>query len=57
MEDADTGDRFLIYQTAGGVGVELQLADQTFWATQRQRAEAFGVTPQNVTIHLGSKFP
>ena len=56
IEDADTGDRFLIYHTAGGVSVELQLADQTFWATQRQMAEAFGVTPQNVTIHLGNIF-
>ncbi|MDX7952807.1 RhuM family protein [Lichenihabitans sp. Uapishka_5] len=56
IEDVDTGDRFLIYQGASGVVVELQLADQTFWASQRQMAEAFGVTTQNITIHLRNIF-
>ncbi len=56
IEDVDTGNRFLIYQTDSGVSVELQFAEDTFWASQRQMAEAFGVTPQNVTIHLGNIF-
>ena len=52
VEDADTGARFLIYQTESGVSVELQLVEDTFWASQRQIAEAFGVTPQNISLHL-----
>lgn len=52
IEDGDTGARFLVYEGKGGVQVELQVEGDTFWATQRQMADAFGVTPQNITIHL-----
>jgi hypothetical protein len=52
VEDPATGDRFLIYQTATGVQVELQVEGDTFWATQSQVAEAFGVTRQNISLHL-----
>lgn len=52
IEDADTGDRFLVYATDDGVRVELRLGGDTFWASQQQIAEAFGVTRQNVSLHL-----
>lgn len=55
-EDEASGDRFLIYAAEDGVELELRVEGQTFWATQRQMAEAFGVTPQNITIHLRNIF-
>src|SRR5690349_17483975 len=52
VEDGDTGDRFLIYHGKNGTEVELQVEGDTFWATQRQMADAFGVTTQNISMHL-----
>ena len=52
VEDPATGDRFLIYLTEQGVQVDLQVEGDTFWATQAQMAEAFGVTRQNISLHL-----
>ena len=55
IED-DTGDRFLVYAADGGIRVELKVDGETFWATQRQIADAFGTTPQNITMHLQNVF-
>lgn len=52
------GDKKLaIYQVESGA-IELSFDDsyETMWATQKQIAEVFGVTPQNVTIHLKKYF-
>ena len=51
-EDVDTGDRFLIYATASGVKVDLQVEGDTFWGSQAQMADVFGVTRQNISLHL-----
>jgi len=56
IEDGATGDRFLLYAAKDGVRVDLRVEGDTFWATQSQMADAFGVTPQNVTIHLRNIF-
>jgi hypothetical protein len=56
VEDGATGDRFLIYSAREGVRVELKVDGDTFWASQSQMAEAFGVTPQNITMHLRNIF-
>jgi hypothetical protein len=56
IQDFDTGDKFLIYMTDDGVKVELRVEDDTFWATQQQIADAFGVTRQNITMHLQNIF-
>jgi len=52
IEDHDTGARFLVYEGKNGVEVQLTVEGDTFWATQRQMADAFGVTPQNISLHL-----
>lgn len=52
VEDAETGDRFLIYTGAGGMRIDLQVSGETFWASQSQMAEIFGVTRQNISLHL-----
>jgi hypothetical protein len=51
-EDADTGDRFLIYGTDRGIKVELRYAGETLWATQDQMAAIFGVDRTSITKHL-----
>lgn len=56
VQDVDTGDKFLIYLTDDGVRVELRVEDDTFWGTQQQIADAFGVTRQNITMHLQNIF-
>lgn len=54
LTEDETGDRFLIYGTDRGIKVELRYAGDTLWATQDQMAEMFGVTRQNVNLHLGN---
>ena len=49
VEDADTGDRFLIYATEKGMRVELQYEGETLWMTQAQMAELFGVDRTVIT--------
>jgi hypothetical protein len=53
-EDAETGDRFLIYGTDRGINVELRYAGETLWLGEAQIAELFGVTRQNVNLHLSN---
>ncbi len=55
VED-DTGHRVLVYTTENGVGIDLRFEGDTFWATQKQMAEMFGVTTQNITQHLANIF-
>jgi hypothetical protein len=51
-----TGNRFLIYHSNRGAKVQLQVDGDTFWATQQQMADAFGVTRPNITMHLQNIF-
>ncbi len=41
-----------IYQSDTGVEVAVFINEETVWATQRQMAEIFNTTPQNITLHL-----
>ena len=54
VEEEDTGHKLLIYKTQKGISVDLQFEGETFWATQKQIAQIFGVTRENVTMHLGN---
>lgn len=56
IEDLGSGDRFLVYAAKGGVRVDLRVEGDTFWATQQQMADAFGVTRQNISMHLQNIF-
>ncbi len=43
----------IIYETGGkNVQFNFRPGEETIWATQAQMAELFGVTPQNITMHL-----
>jgi hypothetical protein len=54
IEDAATGDRFLVYGTDKGIKVELRYEGETLWMNQSQIAELFGVSRQAVNSHLNN---
>lgn len=41
-----------IYRTESGIQIEIKFEEETVWATQKQIAELFQTTPQNITLHL-----
>lgn len=51
------GGEVVVYETADGeVRVEVRLERETVWLTQRQMAELFDTTPENVLMHLSNIF-
>ena len=47
----------VVYEAPGGeVRVDVRLDRETVWLTQRQMAEVFGTTPENVLMHLRNVF-
>lgn len=56
IEDADSGSRFLIYDTPQGVRLELEYLGDTFWMTQEQMASLFGVDRSGIARHLKNIF-
>ncbi len=51
-EDAETGDRFILYTTTRGVELQLRFDGDEPWGTRRQMAELFGVSVQNIDYHV-----
>ncbi len=48
-------DKMAIYQAKNGaIELSVDATHETIWATQKQIAEVFGVTPQNITMHTGA---
>lgn len=46
-------DKIVIYQTSDGeTSIDVKLENETVWLTQRQMAELFQTTSQNVTLHI-----
>jgi len=56
IQDEDTGDRLLIYGTDRGLRLELRYDGGTFWMTQAQIADLFGVDRSVVTKHLSNAY-
>ena len=52
----DSGHRFLVYATDTGMRVDLRYEGDTFWASQGQMAEMFGVKQNTVSEHLSRIF-
>ncbi|MCY4396917.1 MAG: virulence RhuM family protein [Rhodospirillaceae bacterium] len=51
------GGEVAVYEDAGGeVRVDVRLDRETVWLTQRQMAEVFDSTPENVLMHLRNIF-
>ena len=55
--EAAAGGEVAVYEDAGGeVRVDVRLDRETVWLTQRQMAEVFDSTPENVLMHLRNIF-
>ncbi len=48
----DNGEIILYQSSQGNMQIEVRLQDETVWLSQRQIAELFQTTPQNITLHL-----
>ncbi len=55
-EDAETGDRFVLYTRPDGMAFELRFGGEEPWATQDQIANLFGVTRSMATRHINGLF-
>ena len=48
-------NNLVVYQAKNGaIELPVDASTETIWATQKQIAEVFGVTPQNITQHISS---
>lgn len=54
LEDADTGDRLLIYEAGKGPRVELRYVGEALWMTQAQMAELFGRDVSVISRHIAN---
>ncbi len=51
----DDSGAFLLYQTKDGrTRIDVRMAHETVWLTQRDMAELFQATPQNITKHIAA---
>jgi hypothetical protein len=54
VEDAETGDRFLVYDSARGLKLDIRYAGETLWMTQDQIARLFGRDVSVVSRHIAN---
>jgi hypothetical protein len=53
----DDSGEFILYQTEDGqTRIDVRMAHETVWLTQRDMAELFQTTPQNVTQHIAAVY-
>lgn len=52
-----TNESVVIYQSAdNAVRLDVQLAEEMVWLSQKQMAQLFDTTPQNITLHIGNVY-
>lgn len=51
-----TSANILFYSANQDVHIEVQYLDETFWLTQKNMAELFGVQSHTITFHLKQIF-
>jgi len=54
IEDAETGDRFVLYALPNGYKLELRFDGDEPWATRKQIADLFGRSVQRIGIHINN---
>jgi hypothetical protein len=54
VEDAETGDRFLVHDSARGPRLDIKFAGDTLWMTQAQIAELFGRDQSVISRHINN---
>ena len=50
MENAE--NQIVVYQPSETVRLDVRLEDRTVWLSQKQMAELFGCSPENIIVHL-----
>lgn len=53
-ENNNFGEIVIFNGEDGDVNVQIDAVNETIWLTQKSMAQLFGVTPQNITLHLKS---
>lgn len=56
IQKDESGDRFLVYRNGADARVDLLVQRGTFWATQSQMAEMFGILVPGISKHLKNIF-
>jgi len=56
MDEASSGEVLLYQRDDGTPGIEVRLEQKTVWLSQRQIAELYGTTRENITLHLHNVF-
>ncbi|WP_286955105.1 MULTISPECIES: RhuM family protein [Corynebacterium] len=56
MDEASSGEVLLYQRDDGTPDIEVRLEQETVWMCQRQIAELFGTTRENITLHLHNVF-
>jgi hypothetical protein len=54
VEDAETGDRFLIYESGKGTRLDIRYAGETLWMTQEQIARLFARDVSVISRHIAN---
>ena len=56
-DETSSGGEVVLYEGADGdVRLDVRLEQETVWLTQRQMADVFQTTPENVSLHLRNVF-
>lgn len=56
FEDAQTGDKFLVYGTEKGLRLDIKYEGETLWMTQAQIGELFGRDVSSISRHITNIF-
>jgi hypothetical protein len=57
MSESKNAGKIIIFEKENAeIEFKIDIANETFWATQRSISELFDTTPQNITIHLKTIF-
>ncbi|WP_234901834.1 hypothetical protein [Agrobacterium rubi] len=56
LEDAQTGNKFLVYGTDKGLRLDIRYEGETLWMTQAQIGELFGRDISNISRHITNIF-
>lgn len=56
VEDAETGDRFLVYGTDKGMRLDIRYEGETLWMTQAQIGQLFGRDVSTISRHIANVF-
>ncbi len=56
LEDAETGDRFLVYGTDKGLRLDIRYEGDTLWMSQAQIGQLFGRDVSTISRHIANVF-